>query len=107
MTILQEVRSPPSPDHDDGDAGVVMGDLDQMIIDAGVELEIHGPEHEDAGHEGTQEVSSAGADDAVDTNGWWFFDTAGMLTSQATCRTSSHLRRTPVTRRARMEWHLL
>jgi len=90
MTILQEVRSPPSPDHDDGDAGVAredldqihgdagveMGDLDQMILDAGVELEIRGPEHEDARQEGAQEVSSAGTDDAVDTNGWWFFDTA-------------------------------
>jgi hypothetical protein len=107
MTILQQVASPSGQDHDNGSAGVEVGDLDQMILDAGVEVEIRAPVHEDAGREGAQEVSSAGADDAVDTNGWWFFDTAGMLTSQATCRTSSHLRRTPVTRRARMEWHLL
>jgi hypothetical protein len=40
---------PPSPDHDDGDAGGVMEDLDQMLLDSGVELEIRGPEHENVG----------------------------------------------------------
>ncbi|GMF18252.1 unnamed protein product [Phytophthora fragariaefolia] len=60
------------PDHDIGDAGVAMGDLHQMILDARVEVEVR--DHEPKGS--AQEVHSTDAENAVDANGWWFFETA-------------------------------
>ncbi|KAK1946165.1 Retrovirus-related Pol polyprotein from transposon TNT 1-94 [Phytophthora citrophthora] len=57
------------------DAGVMMRELDQMILDAGIEVDIREPGHQDLIEEVA--LQDAARDDVIDnTSGWWFFDTA-------------------------------
>ncbi|GMF42036.1 unnamed protein product [Phytophthora fragariaefolia] len=65
---LSRVCDPPSPDHNNGDAGAVLGGLDQIILDARVEVEIW--DHEQGGS--AHEVHGTDAANADDTNDWWF-----------------------------------
>ncbi|KAG3108630.1 hypothetical protein PI124_g17938 [Phytophthora idaei] len=79
VTLRQENRASPSPDHEDEDIGVVAGTLDRMMIDAGVDTDIR-----DLANLQSEVVDTEDGDVNNDrdgmlgdtTSGWWFFDTA-------------------------------